>query len=191
MSLLLFAAEAAHAAEEVAHETAGHAEEATGLGALGVSGQAFLIQLITFVFVFLLLKKFAFNPISRMLEKRRQTIDDGVRLGQKLEREREKMDQESAKITREARHEADRIIANAHKESREVLREAEEKANRKVEAMLADAEARIHEDTQAAKRKLEKDIVNLVSEATEAIVGEKVDPKKDAEIIEKVIRKRK
>jgi F-type H+-transporting ATPase subunit b len=179
MNLTLFAAEAAHA------------EEATGLGALGVSAQAFVIQLVTFVFVFLLLKKFAFAPIGRLLEKRRQTIDDGVRLGQKLERQREKMDQEAAKITREARHEADRIIASGHKESREVLREAEKKANRKTEAMLADAEARIHEDIQAAKRKLEKDIVGLVSEATEAIVGEKVDPKKDAEIIEKVIRKRK
>src|SRR5688572_23203284 len=107
MYIALFAAEAAHAAEEAA----GHAEEATGLAALGVSAEAFIVQLVTFVFVFLLLKKFAFKPIGNVLEKRRQTIDDGVRLGQKLERQREKMDQEAAKITREARHEADRIIA--------------------------------------------------------------------------------
>lgn len=187
MFVTLFAAEAAHAAEEAA----GHAEEATGLGALGVSLEAFIIQLFTFVLVFLLLKRFAFKPIGNMLEKRRQTIDDGVRLGQKLEREREKLDQEAAKVTREARHEADRIIANGHKEAREILRDAEKAANRKADAMLADAEARIHEETEQAKRKLEKDIVGLVSEATEAIVGEKVDPKKDAEIIEKVIRKRK
>ena len=187
MFVTLFAAEAAHAAEQAAE----HTEKATGLAALGVDGKVFLFQLITFVFVFLLLKKFAFAPIGRMLETRRKTIDDGVRLGQKLEREREKMDVEAAKVTREARHEADRIIANGHKEAREVLRDAEKAANRKAEAMLSDAEARIHEETAAAKRKLEKDIVSLVSEATEAIVGEKVDPKKDAEIIEKVIRNRK
>lgn len=174
-----------------AAESAGHAEEATGLGALGVSAQTFVIQLITFVLVFLVLKKFAFKPIGNMLEKRRQTIEDGVRLGQKLERERDKLDQETARVTREARHEADRIIANGHKEAREVLRDAEKAAGRKADAMLADAEARIHEETEQAKRKLEKDIIGLVSEATEAIVGEKVDPKKDAEIIEKIIRKRK
>jgi F-type H+-transporting ATPase subunit b len=180
MFVTLFAAEAAE-----------HTEKASGLGALGVDGKVFLFQLATFVLVFILLKKFAFTPIGRMLEKRRQTIDDGVRLGQKLEHEREKLDQETARITREARHEADRIIANGHKEAREVLRDAEKAANRKAETMLADAEIRIHEETQNAKRKLEKDIVGLVSEATEAIVGEKVDPKKDAEIIEKVIRNRK
>jgi F-type H+-transporting ATPase subunit b len=180
MFIALFAAETAHAAEE-----------ATGLGALGVSVQAFVIQIITFALVFFLLKKFAFDRVGAMLEKRRKVIDDGVRLGQKLERQRDKMDQEAAKITREARHEADRIIANANKESREVLREAEKSASRKTDTMIADAEARIHEETQAAKQKLEKEIVSIVSEATEAIVGEKVDPKKDAQIIENVIRKRK
>lgn len=180
MLISLFAAEGAHAAEE-----------ATGLGALGVSAQAFIIQIVTFALVFFLLKKFAFDRVGAMLEKRRKTIDDGVRLGQKLERQRDKMDQEAANITREARHEADRIIANGHKEARELLREAEKAATRKTDAMLADAEARIHEESQNAKRKLEKDIVSIVSEATEAIVGEKVDPKKDAAIIENVIKNRK
>ena len=122
---LLFAAEGAeHAAE--------------GLP-LGLNPKAFLIQLITFVFVFMVLKRFAFKPITRMLEKRRQTIDDGVRLGQKLERERDKLDEEVARITREARHEADKIIAASHKDAREVVREAEKTAQRKVDAMLADA----------------------------------------------------
>lgn len=167
------------------------AEQASGLGALGVSLSAFVIQLVTFVFVFLILKRFAFDKIGAMLEKRRKTIDDGVRLGQKLEKEREKLDQEVAKVMKEARHEADRIIANGHKEAREVLRDAEKAAQRKTDAMLADAQARIEEDHRQAKQKLEKDIVGLVSEATEAIVNEKVDPKKDAELIDKALKKRK
>ncbi len=160
-------------------------------GILGFNPQVLIFQILTFVLVFALLKKFAFDKIVAVLDNRHKVIDDGVRLGRKLERERDKMKEEAARITREARLEADRIIANSHKEAREILRDAEQAAKRKTDAMLADAEARINEDTQAAKRKLEKDIVGLVSEATEAIVGEKVDPKKDAEIIEKVIRKRK
>ncbi len=167
------------------------ATEAAESGILGFNPQVLIFQIITFVLVFALLKKFAIDKIVAILDKRHQVIEDGVRLGRKLERERDQMDKELAKLTREARHEADRIIANAHKESREVLREAEKAARRKTDAMISDAEARIHEDTEAAKRKLEKDIVSLVSEATEAIVGEKVDPKKDAEIIKNIIQKRK
>lgn len=160
-------------------------------GILGFNPQVLVFQLLTFVLVFALLKKFALDKIVAILDNRHKVIDDGVRLGRELERERDKLEQETARITREARLEADRIIANSHKEAREILRDAEQAAKRKTDAMVADAEARIHEDTQAAKRKLEKDIVSLVSEATEAIVGEKVDPKKDAEIIKKVIQKRK
>ncbi len=167
------------------------AEKATGLGALGVSLEKFLIQLITFVFVFMILKRFAFDKIGKKLEERRKTIDDGVRLGQKLEKERDNLDKKVAEAVREARHEADRIIANAHKESREVLREAEKTAQRKTEAMISDAHSRIEEDKRQAKQKLEKEIVGLVSEATETIVHEKVDAKKDAELIDKAIRGRK
>jgi F-type H+-transporting ATPase subunit b len=176
----LFAAEDAHAAES-----------ASGLGALGINPAAFLIQLGTFVIVFFLLKKFAFAPIVRLLEERRKTIEDGVKMGQRMAKEREKLDEEVAAAMRDARHEADKIIATGHKEAREVIREAEKAAHTRAEHILADAEARIHEDTATAKRKLEKDIVGLVSEATEAIVGEKVDAKKDAEIIDKALKGRR
>ncbi|MGH9857094.1 MAG: hypothetical protein ACRD4B_04530, partial [Acidobacteriota bacterium] len=81
-------------------------------------------------------------------------------------------------------------IANAHKEAREIVRESEKSAQRKVDTMVSDAEVRIKEETERARRGLEKDIVGLVSEATEAIVEEKVDPKKDAELIEKAIKGR-
>lgn len=174
---LLFAAEGAeHAAE--------------GLP-LGLDPKAFLIQLVTFVLVFMVLKRFAFKPITKMLEKRRQTIEDGVRLGQKLEKEKAKLDDEVARVMREARHEADKIIAAGHKDARAAIREAEKTAQVKAERILADAEERIGEETEHARRKLEKDLVGLVSEATETIVGEKVDAKKDAELVKKAMKGRK
>lgn len=157
---------------------------------LGLSPKAFLIQLVTFVLVFMVLKRFAFKPITAMLEKRRQTIDDGVRLGQKLEKEKDKLDQEVARVMREARHEADKIIAAGHKDARQSVRDAEKNAQVKAERILKDAEERIHEETEHARRKLEKDLVGLVSEATETIVGEKVDAKKDAELVKKAMKGR-
>lgn len=170
-------------------ETAKSAEEsASGIGALGVSPSAFLVQLITFVIVFLLLKKFAFGPIVKLLEERRKVIDTGVKMGQKLEKERAKLDAEVVKVMRDARVEADKIIGNGQKEAREIIREAEKAGSKKVDTMLTDAEARIAEESEQAKRKLEKEIVGLVSEATEAIVEEKVDARKDAKLIDKALK---
>lgn len=174
---LLFAAEGAeHAAESLP---------------LGLNPSAFVIQLITFVFVFMVLKRFAFKPITRVLEKRRQTIDDGVRLGQKLEKEKDKLDQEVARVMREARHEADKIIAAGHKDARAAVRDAEKTAVAKAERILKDTEERVAEESEHARRKLEKDLVGLVSEATETIVGEKVDAKRDAELVERAMKGQK
>jgi F-type H+-transporting ATPase subunit b len=164
------------------------AESVTGLEALGVNLTSFLVQLATFLLLFLILRRYAFTPIIKLLDKRHKTIDDGVRLGQKMEHERAKLNEEVARATREARYEADRIIANSHKEAREVVREAEKTAQRKAEAMLNDAQVRIEEEAKHARKNLEKEIVGLISEATEAIVEEKVDSKKDAELIDRVLK---
>lgn len=163
-----------------------HAEES---GILGFSVQAFIIQIITFILVFILLKKFAFNRIVAMLDQRHKVIDEGVRHGQQMKQEREKFEKETGKIAREARHQADEIISDAQKEARDIIREAEKAASKKSEIILKDAEARINEESEQAKRRLEKDVANLVSEATEAIVEEKVDAKKDAELIDKAIKR--
>lgn len=170
---------------------AAEASEASGLSALGVNLTAFIVQLITFVFFFILLKKFAFNPIVALLDKRHKTIEDGVKLGHKMEREQHRLEEKVAAEMRQARHEADRIIASAHKEAREIQREAEKSAQRKTNAMITDAQVRIEEEARQASKDMEKDIVGLISEATEAIVGEKVDEKKDQQLIDKALKGRK
>jgi F-type H+-transporting ATPase subunit b len=176
------------AAEAVA-ETA-EAAEASPLAALGVDAKSLIFQLITFFLVFLILKKFAFKPITKMLIERRKVIEDGVKMGQRMEKERAKLDADVVKVMRDARIEADKIIGNGQKEAREIIREAEKIGQRKVDTMIADAEARINEESKQATRRLEKEIVGLVSDATEAIVEEKVDLAKDAKLIEKALKSR-
>ncbi len=172
---------AAAAEQAVEHES----------GILGINLESFIIQIITFVLVFVILKKFAFDRIVTILDKRYKVIDEGVRHGQQMQKEREKLEKETEKIVREARLGADEIIGHAQKDAREIVRDAEKAAHKKSEVMLKDAEARISEEAQQSRRKLEKEIVGLVSEATEAVVHEKVDAKKDAELIDKAIKGRK
>src|SRR5689334_5441695 len=92
------------------------ADSSSGIGALGISVSAFVIQLLTFVLVFLLLKKFAFKPVIKLLEDRRKVIEDGVKMGEKLAKEQAKFDAKLAETMSKAREEADHIIATGHKE---------------------------------------------------------------------------
>jgi F-type H+-transporting ATPase subunit b len=166
------------------------AEEASGLGALGVDGKAFIIQLITFVLAYLVLRRFAFGPILKVLRERRDTIESGVKLGEKMQKDQAAMEAKVEKALHEARTQADSIIASAQDAGQQVVKEAEDKARAKAAGILKEAELRIEQETARARKQLEKELVSLISDATEAIIDEKVDAKKDAALIERALKGR-
>lgn len=172
----------------IAHVAA--AESSSGLGALGVDGQAFVIQLITFILAFLVLKRFAFKPILKVLNERRETIENGVKLGEKMKQEEAKLAAKVDDTLHKARQEADQIIATAQDSGREAVRESEEKARLKADGIVKEAESRIVQETARARKQLEQEVVGLISDTTEAIIHEKVDAKKDAALIERALKER-
>ncbi|MGC1177191.1 MAG: F0F1 ATP synthase subunit B [Candidatus Saccharimonadales bacterium] len=166
------------------------AENSSGLGALGLDGKAFVIQLITFVLAYLVLRRYAFGPILKVLRERRETIESGVKLGEQMQQEKAKLESQVEKTLHEARQQADGIITGAQDSARQAIREAEDKAREKAAGILKEADGRIAQDTARARKQLEKELVGLVSEATEAIIEEKVDAKKDAHLIERALKER-
>jgi F-type H+-transporting ATPase subunit b len=164
------------------------AEEASGIGALGVDGKAFLIQLITFVLAFWVLQRFAFKPILKIMAQRRQTIEDGVTIGESMKKQQAELDKKVADELAKARREADGIIAGSQDAARQVAADTEAKSQKKVDAMLAEAKDRIAQEESRSRQKLTAQLAGLVSEATEAIIDEKVDAKKDAALIDKALK---
>lgn len=163
-------------------------ESASGAAALGIDPKAFAIQLITFVFVFLILKKFAFDKIVELLEKRRKTIEEGVRLTSKLAAEKEKLEKDIEAAHQKARKRSDEVIAAAQVQAGSIIKEAEDSAQRKIDAMLEDAHKKIEEETIRARQNLEKDVAELVILATETVARTKLDGKKDQELIKHALR---
>jgi F-type H+-transporting ATPase subunit b len=160
-------------------------------GILGLNKQAFIIQLLTFVVVLLALRQWAFKPIAKLLNERRETINSGITLGEKMRAEEAEMEEKVGRELHKARAEADTIIANAEQEARSTIQSAEETARMRAEHMILDAKAQIDLETNRQRTKLEKELVGLVSEVSEAIIGEKVDASKDAALIDRAFHERK
>lgn len=161
---------------------------ASGLSALGVDARAFLIQLITFVLVFFVLKKYAFKPILKVLAERRETIEAGVALGEEMRREKAELEKKTDNILQDARKQADEIIATANDAGREAIKEAETKAGAKADAIVDEAHRRIDQDAARVRKQLESELVGLVADATEAIIEEKIDAKKDDALIKRALK---
>lgn len=163
-------------------------DSSSGIGALGLNLTAFLIQLATFIIAFLVLRKWAFKPILNVLKERREMIEKGVSLGEKMQKEQAEMEQTVAQAMRDARTQADKLIAEASAQGRQVIADAEAKAKEKSEGIIAGAEERVNQNVKLARSKLEKELAGLVAEASEAVIGEKIDAKKDASLIDKALR---
>lgn len=162
----------------------------SGLGALGISSQALLIQLITFALAYLVLRRYAFTPILKVLNERRQTIESGVRLGEEMQKERAELDKKVTTALHDARQKADGIVAEAHDAARDQVREAEDKARAKADNILKDAKVQADQEKVRMRKALEGELVGLISDATEAIIDEKVDAKKDAALIDRALKGR-
>jgi F-type H+-transporting ATPase subunit b len=164
------------------------ASEKTGIAALGIDPVAILLQLTTFVLIFLILKKFAFKTIVTKLDERREAINSGVELGREMELEKQQLDEQVQKMLHKARLEADKIVAESHHEAGSIIKEAEDKAARKIDGMLADAHLRLEQDRRRLRTELEEELVSLVADATEKLLREKVDAKKDAVLISQALK---
>jgi F-type H+-transporting ATPase subunit b len=161
----------------------------SGIGALGFSLSSFLIQLGSFLIVFLILKKYAFKPIIKILKERSELINDGITLGESLNKKKDELEQTIEDKLHETRVQADKIISDAHKKSREMVLTAETDSLKKAELIADDAMKKIERDAAMTREKLKNELVGLVSEATEAIIGQKIDAKSDAVLIDKALNK--
>ena len=157
--------------------------EASGFAALGFDPKAFIIQLVTFLLVFFILKRYVFGIIVNMLEKRRLTIEEGVKLTAKMTEEKAKLDREVSERRSAARKDADEILSASQQQASEILKAAEDAASKRTDSVMEEARKKIAEETKRARRELEKDMVELVIQATEAVSGEKLDAKKDSNLI--------
>lgn len=164
------------------------AEEAQGIAALGIDPWAILAQGVTFLILFLLIKKFALSKIVGTLEERRKTIEGSLDKAEELNRQNEEAEKRVNALLQEARKDADANIAKSREEAGAIVLEAETKAGEKAEKIIADGEARIKNEVEKAKVELKKETLDLVAHATGVVLGESVDAKKNEALIKKALK---
>lgn len=186
------ASDEAHSAENGTHEStseeSGHGEESEGIAALGIDPIAIGAQLITFLVLFVIVKKFALEGIVKNLQKRHDDINRGLHLTAELDKQKADLDLRVEEALRAARKEADQIIADAHAETGKMIQGAEEKANVKAEEIIRAAEGKIERDIAEARNGLKKEMAGLITEATEAILGQKLDATSDRKLVEDYLK---
>lgn len=167
---------------------AAEAENTGGLGALGLNLQAFLFQLISFVIVLILLRKFVYGRLVSTLEARRTAVMESLDQAKEAAKKLESAEDSVSKLIVQARKEAEAIVALATRESASMIEEAEKKAGKRAEHIIQNAESRLEQDIVAARTALRKETAELVAAATEKILRQKLDTAADSKLIDAAIK---
>jgi len=115
-------------------------------------------QIVNFLIVLYILRRFLYKPILGTLKKRRDKISEGLRVTEEARVKLEKIAQEEKTILRNAENHGKKLIADAKKEATEMLRKAEELTKAKTNRILLEARQQIALETRNAGNKLEKKI---------------------------------
>jgi F-type H+-transporting ATPase subunit b len=161
--------------------------EATGIAALGISWTAFIFQLVNFLVLLVVLRIFAYPAIVRVLEARKQKIDEQLKNAAEIERRLHLANKESQDILDASRKQAHDIIHDAGKKATDIMQEAFLRAEEETKIMLIAAEVRLDKQTKEARRALREETATLVISATEKILGEKMKSKEDLTLIERAL----
>ena len=164
------------------------AEQDSIFGALGIDWRLLILQIVAFAILVWLLGKFVYPHLINAIDKREQMINDSVKAAHEAEENAEKTQAEIEKLFAEARSESSAIVATAQQEAAALVKEAEDRSKKRADQIIADARQQLDQDVMKARKALRQETADLVALATEKIVREKVDSKKDQELIAAAIK---
>lgn len=170
----------------VANESAGGGNV---LETLGIDWKLLIFQIIGFLILVWLLAKFVFPILIKAVDDRQKRIETGLKEAAEARRALEHAEAKADEVLAEARKDAEALLQRSQEEAANALLAAETRAKERSDQIVAESRATLAADVRKARETLKKDTLELVVAATEHVVGEKIDAKKDAELIARAIAK--
>jgi F-type H+-transporting ATPase subunit b len=166
--------------------------ESGGLfGALGIDWQMLIFQIVAFLILVWLMKRFVYPILMKTVDGRQEQIEEGIKAANEAEKKAEDMQAEVTKLLKQARTEAGEVVTTAKEEASAMLEKADARAKERADRTIAEAHEQIEKDVIAARKALHNDTLDLVALATEKVVGKTISSKADEAVIAAAVKEAK
>ena len=137
----------------------------------GWDPRLFFAQVISFIIVAYLLKRFAYKPILGVLEQRRQQIAQANLNAEKIKQQLAEAEQRHAKILAKANAEAQKMIEEARASATHLADRKQQEAIAAAEQILAKAREASAIEHERTMTQLKRELGRLVVETTAKVTG--------------------
>ena len=140
-------------------------------GQFGVNGPFFIAQFINFILVIIVLKKFAFGPIQKMLVERRERIAAGEEKLKLIEKQLADSEASTAAAIAKANEEAQRMINEAREGAAAFTEQKSQEAIAQAQQILAKAEVAAKAEREQISAELKREFGRLVATTAAQVTG--------------------
>ncbi len=155
---------------------------------LGVNWEVLLLQIVNFLVLLYILKRFLYQPILRVLEARRQKIAASMQKVDEIEQEMESIRHLREEIMAHAKKEASDTLLAAKQQSEALQQEMAALTQEKIQAMLAEGKQTLAAEKEQMLRATKEEIAAMVVMATERVIREQLSTEMNDRIIEHALR---
>jgi F-type H+-transporting ATPase subunit b len=154
----------------------------------GLDPYLLIAQIVNFLIIFYLLKRYLYKPLNTMLEKRQQLAQDAIDTAKENEKTLEKSKEEEKEIIANARRTAEEIVKEAKEQASDIIKEAEATTKQQTDKMLKDAKTQIELETSSAQKALDNYVLKLAVDLLKKSLGDVITEKEQSELVEKAMK---
>ncbi len=145
-------------------------------------------MMLSFTFVFLVLKKYGWSSILQGLKHREETITDALNAASKAREDMKSLEANNKQMIHESKLEKSRMIEETSILKEHILAEARDKANSEADRILESAKKSIQNERLEAAKELKKEIAVKSIEIAEKILRSELDNKeKHEKLVSKLV----
>jgi F-type H+-transporting ATPase subunit b len=131
--------------------------------------------LVCFAITFFVLRKFAFGPIQKTIDDRRERIRSSVEEAEKARAEARRLLEEHKALIAQSKNEAGEILAEARKVADSQRDRAREEIEVDRQRRLEDTRKQIEAETARALEQIRSEVAELTLVATSKVTGKVLD----------------
>jgi len=147
-----------------------------------------LAQIFNFAVVFAVLYWFAFKPLAKVMAERTSKIEKGLDDAKKVEEKLAHTQVEFNKAMSEAKKQANALLEKAAIEADARKQEMIIKAKEEIGQIINQEKQKMQTEKAVTLKEIKKEVADLVIASVEKILSEKIDEKKDREMIKKMMK---
>lgn len=155
--------------------------------ALGIALGNLLWQCAAFGLLMLLLSRFAYRPIVKMLDERRGRIQESMDQAEQIKRDNAEAAKRAEAIIAQAQAQTRDMLGQAQQMSQRTIAAAQEEARDQREKMLSEARAQIEADTRRAKEELQREVARLALLAAGRVVGKTLNTEDHQRLVDEAL----